>query len=129
MLQRAMDARGQKLGRTYTLDDLGRESGTDFSLASKVMTGRRRPTREALEAWAKVLSPHLDLDAALIAAGHAPADQRKAGILRQAWRLSTEQWAQFERWVGERATHDEAEGDAGEEHKQADSEDEPPAKA
>jgi len=120
MLRAAMDARSRELGRTYTLYDLAADSHQHFTLASKVMVGERKPTRAALEAWAEALSPHFDLDAGLLAAGLPPADAKKAGVLGELWRLTAEQWAQLERWVGERATRDEP----SKEGKKADGDDE-----
>lgn len=123
LLRRAMADKSAEVGRRYTLRDLDRESGVDYTLLSHVIAGRQRATPEALCAWSKALQPHLDMDAALLAAGHPPTDPAKAGAWRRLWRLTSEQWAELERWVGERVTEREAGEQGGEEQQQ----DEPPA--
>lgn len=128
MLLRAMEARGAEVGRRYTILDLAAESHTHFTAVSQATTGKRQPTRAALEAWSAALSPHFDLDAALIAAGHPPADGRKAGVLRRMWQLTSEQWAEVERWLGERATERADEG-AGDERGSGEGDDEATAQS
>lgn len=104
LVQRAMTAKAVASGSRYTVRRLAQDSGMHWTHAANVLRGKRRPTREVLEAWSVALSPDLDLDEALMAAGHPPTDERKWSVVARLWRLGGEQWADLERWIGERVT-------------------------
>lgn len=80
MLKEALEAKRREIGGRYSYRDLERDSGINYSLASKVIRGKSPATREALEAWGKALAPHFPLNLALVDAGYAPADP---SLLRQ----------------------------------------------
>ena len=64
IVQRAVRAKAAEQGQ-YSLRQLADDSGMHWTHVSNVLRGKRRPTRDVLEAWAVALSPHLDLDEAL----------------------------------------------------------------
>lgn len=103
LVQRAVRAKAAERGQ-YSLRQLADDSGMHWTHVSNVLRGKRRPTRDVLEAWAIALSPHLDLDEALMAAGQPPTEERKFRLVARLWQLTGEQWADLERWVGERVS-------------------------
>lgn len=103
LVQRAVRAKAAEQGQ-YSLRQLADDSGMHWTHVSNVLRGKRRPTRDVLEAWAVALSPHLDLDEALMAAGQPPTEEGKFRLIARLWQLTGEQWADLERWVGERVT-------------------------
>lgn len=74
LVRAAIDAKSRDLRHRYTYHDLARDSDTHWTLIGKVISGQRRPSPQVLTAWARALAPHLPLQEALLAAGHAPTD-------------------------------------------------------
>ena len=109
MLQEAMRRKANELGGQYSYRDLERDSGVNYSYASKVIHGTQRPSRDVVHAWSRALAPYLPLDEALVAAGYLPTDSRKARVIEHIVRLTAEQWEELERRVF-RFTLEEAPG-------------------
>lgn len=98
MLREALRAKSQELGREYSYRDLERDSGVNYSYVSKVVHGTR-PSRAIVRAWSEALTPYFPLDAALVAAGHAPEDPRRANIMRHIAELPGKALAEIEDFI------------------------------
>lgn len=77
--RRKSDARGQE----YTYRELARDAGDmHFTTAQKIANDQRHPTREMVLALSRALTPYLNQDEALIAAGYVPEGERSTWIKR-----------------------------------------------
>jgi hypothetical protein len=99
LLAEAIRRKAQETGR-YSLRDLQRDSGNDFTYPSKVIRMGLTPSREAIEAWSRALHPYLPLEEALIAAGYIPERGPWRQALLDAVRSTAEQrTAELGRWL------------------------------
>ena len=117
----AVDAKARERGG-YTLRDLGSDSGVNYSLASRVMSGDRQVVQaDVIVSWGRALAPYLNVDLALLAAGYAPQNRRLLDLLRRVTAAGAERWGDLEEAVGRWAsepTEGKAEEQGDEEREQ-----------
>lgn len=101
LLEQALRAKTAELGEEYSYRDLERDSGVNFSYASKVIRGGLKPSSAVIKAWARALYPHFPEDQAMLAAGHVPDNAMIQRMLDRLVAWPRDRWGDLEARIGE----------------------------